>query len=108
MQAVNAIRVCVWMNIPSHHQAPFFAALRGAGADVAVRYYDAGLLSVRESQGWDKPQLNDGEAFVDDVSSGLSSLTDWRERVHVVPGYGHSIPRQLALRLAQESVEWVH
>jgi glycosyltransferase involved in cell wall biosynthesis len=35
-------------------------------------------------------------------------VADWRERVHVIPGYGDKILRSVAVILSQERVRWVH
>ena len=102
------MKVVAWMNIPSHHQAAFFHALRQADVDLLVRYYDKTHLEERRAQGWRQNDLPEGEAFVDPNLSALKTIPDYKERIHIVPGYGAPFLRQLALRLSRESVEWAH
>jgi glycosyltransferase involved in cell wall biosynthesis len=102
------IRTVVWMNIPSHHQSGFFEALRRANVDLVVRYYDAPLLAKRAADGWQTPQMQHDEVMVEPTLGALETISDWRSRVHVVPGYGIRFLRQLSAHLSRESVEWVH
>ena len=102
------MQIVIWMNIPSHHQAAFFHALRQAGVDLLVRYYDEALLDERRTQGWLQNDLPEGEAFVAPDLSVLSTISDYKERIHIVPGYGALFLRQLAALLSREAVEWVH
>lgn len=102
------MRVVIWMNIPSHHQASFFQALRQAGVDLLVRYYDKHHVEERRTQGWGECHLTEGEAFVEPDLSSLNTIPNYNERIHIVPGYGSPFLRQLALRLSRESIEWAH
>jgi len=102
------MRVVIWMNIPSHHQANFFEALRQAGVDLLVRYYAPQILEERLLQGWCQKELCKGEAIVQPTLEALESLPDYKDRIHVIPGYGTRFLRQLAAHLSQQSVEWVH
>lgn len=96
------------MNIPSHHQADFFSALRTSGLDLLVRYYDKDLLRKRQEQGWKLFELSSGEAFIEPELSSLSTIPDYKERIHIIPGYGAKFLRQLAQHLSRQSVSWVH
>ena len=107
-EAGQSMKIVIWMNIPSHHQAGFFQALRQAGVDLLVRYYDKTHLEERCAQGWRKPILPSGEAYVEPDLSALNTIPDYKERIHIVPGYGAPFLRQLATLLSRESVEWAH
>lgn len=104
------MHVVIWMSIPSHHQASFFQALRQAGVDLVVRYYDSARLQERRAQGWQQDGLAEGEAFVEPSVSALKTIPDYKERIHIVPGYGYGAPflRRLATSFSRESVEWAH
>lgn len=102
------MRVVIWMNIPSHHQADFFQALRQSGVDLLVRYYDSDLMKERRAQGWLQHDLQEGEAFVKPDLSALNTIPDYKERIHIIPGYGTPFLRRLVTLFSRESVEWAH
>lgn len=102
------MRVVIWMNIPSHHQTEFFQSIRNIGVDLLVRYYDNKILKKRFEQGWLEEKLQDGEIFVEPTLDALKTVPDYKNRLHVVPGYGTNFLRQLAKHLSQQAVEWVH
>ena len=108
MEVTLQMRVVIWMNIPSHHQADFFQALRQAGVDLLVRYYDSELLIERSTQGWGQSDLQEGETFVKPDLSALNTIPDYKERIHIVPGYGAPFLRQLVTLFSRESVAWAH
>lgn len=98
----------IWMNMPSHHQADFFSALRQARLDVIVCYYEQ-VSSQRRQMGWTSPaKLPDGEHYVPKSLDALRDIPDWRERIHVHPGYASAFLRALARHLSREGVRWVH
>lgn len=102
------MKVAIWNNMPSHYQSSFYAALREAGVDLVVRYYE-GLSKERRALGWDTGRdLPAGELVVEASPGALESVSDWRERIHVVPGYGSRFLRHLARRLSTTQVPWVH
>jgi glycosyltransferase involved in cell wall biosynthesis len=102
------MRVVIWMNMPSHHQAPFFQGLRGAGVDLSVRYY--GRVSAdRLALGWNgEPDLPAGERYVRREAPLEEQVPDWLDAVHVVPGCGSAFLRSLAARLSAAGAAWVH
>lgn len=102
------MKVCIWTVIPNHYQASFHAALRAAGVDLEVRYYEK-VHSERLAMGWgDFKELPPGEQYVQQSSEALKRVADWRERIHVLPGYASKFSRMLAMELSRTGVQWVH
>lgn len=98
----------VWWRLPSHHQSDFFAALRQAGIDVRVLYFDR-VSRSRIEQGWAEiSTLPDGEAYAYPRIKSLQTVADWRSRIHIVPGYGHFFLVMLAIFLSVNKVRWIH
>lgn len=96
------------MNMPSHHQAPFYKALRSVDIDLVVHYYGH-VNETRISMGWENTlALPAGETFVAPSLDSLASCPDWQERIHIVPGYGAAFTRQLAAHLSKIGVRWAH
>ncbi len=59
--------------------------------------------------GWeDGSQLPEGEQYVPKTVESLSRVSDWRKRIHVVPGCGDPFLRRLIGRLCREGVRWIH
>ena len=55
--------------------------MRAAGVDLRVAYY-ASVPADRRAMGWsDKPDLPEGESFVEAKLSALDAIPDWRERI---------------------------
>ncbi len=96
------------MNMPSHYQTDFFNAVRSADVDLVVHYYgrvDAGRISM----GWtNTKELPEGEVFVTPILESLEKCSDWRDRVHIIPGYGTAFTRKLASYLSTQAVRWAH
>src|SRR5689334_1620668 len=102
------MKVLVWTIVPNHYQSSFVAALRGCGIDVRICYYER-VPSERISMGWSaQSELPPGEFYVAKRISALETVPDWRERLHVVPGYGDVFLLRLATYLSREGVFWVH
>lgn len=101
-------RYLVWTIIPNHYQSAFFQALRAEGVDLEVCYYES-VHQERLQMGWgDCSNLPPQERFLPKALESLERIADWRDRIHVVPGCGDPFLRQLARRLCQEKVAWVH
>lgn len=102
------LRLLVWSSIPTHHQSAFFRALRDRGIDVVVHYLDR-VGAERLALGWDAhPALPDRERHVARSLRALDECPDWRERIHIVPGYNSVFLLRLAWFLSQQKVPWVH
>ena len=101
-------KLVIWMNMPSHHQMDYFNALRKEGIDVLVLYYGR-VKEERLSQGWhDISDLHPGECYVSPTINSLDQVADWRERIHIIPGYGNMFLRKLVRYLSRERVRWFH
>lgn len=102
------MRVCIWTMLPNHYQASFFHALRDAGVDVRVCYYDR-VNEGRRALGWSTyDTLPDGEMYVSQNAAAFTSIPDWRQRVHVVPGFSIGFTRMLAGHFSAHRTPWVH
>lgn len=101
-------KLLCWMNMPSHYQSAFFDALRSAGVNLVVHYYGR-VGDDRKAMGWESSdQLSAGEAYVPSTLEAVHMCQDWKDRVHIVPGYGTPFTRQLAAFLSSQGVRWVH
>ena len=81
------IKICFWLDIPSHHQRAFMEALHEhPGVDLQVRYR-AGFGASRLKQGWKQEVLREYESVVpagtitEEVLD--RTLPDWRSRIHI-------------------------
>jgi len=94
--------------MPTHHQSAFLQALRDDGIDLVVHYFQS-VSPARVRLGWDDPDvLPDGERGVAPELGALAAVPDWRERIHVVPGYGTWFLLRLAVHLSRQGVRWVN
>jgi glycosyltransferase involved in cell wall biosynthesis len=102
------MKVAIWANSPSPHQADFYEALRCAGVDLCVMYLGH-LRAARLAMGWSEPErMAAGENIVASPNDLTCDVPDWRERLHVVPGYSRREHRALAVMLSKAGVPWVH
>lgn len=102
------MKVLVWTSIPNHHQAALFQALRGAGMDLAVCYYEP-VPAERTQMGWSRfDDLPPGELRVERREQCIARVPDWKERIHVIPGYGSRFSLALAKVLSAQRCRWVH
>ncbi len=102
------LKLAIWTNIPNQYQQPFQQAVRNAGVDLVVRYYER-VPAQRLKMGWSSfDSLPDGEKFVEPTLSSLYEIPDWKERIHVLPGYGKPFLVRLAAKLSASGCEWVH
>jgi glycosyltransferase involved in cell wall biosynthesis len=101
------LRLLIWSSIPTHHQSGFFSALRKRDIDLVVHYYFK-VDTDRLDMGWSDPQLPAGERYVGESLRALDLCPDWRERTHVVPGYGVVFLVRLAWFLSRQRVPWLH
>lgn len=102
------MKVVQWTSVPCHIQSGFQHALRQAGVDLKVCYYE-GVTPARLGMGWSAGEhLPPGEQFVRPMLESLKAIPDWRDRVHLVPGASRSFLRQLIRHLSREKAEWAH
>lgn len=98
----------MWMNMPTHHQKSFFEALRANNIDMVVHYY--GNLSKRRlDRGWEiVGDLPANERYVQKSIRSLKLCKDWKQRYHIIPGYGSLFLLHLSLVLCLNKVNWLH
>jgi glycosyltransferase involved in cell wall biosynthesis len=102
------MKVAIWANSPSPQQADFYAALRRHNIDLRVFYLEH-LSESRRALGWTEPErLPAGETILQFTTNPLHELDDWRDLVHVIPGYSRRVHRRLAVQLSRAGVPWVH
>lgn len=98
----------IWTSIPSHHQSSFFASLRSRGMDLVVHYLQH-VTPNRLGMGWAAhDKLPDDERYVAGSLGALSLCADWRERIHIIPGYSQVFLLQLAWHLSHQQIPWLH
>lgn len=101
-------RLLIWTRIPTHHQSAFFDALRARGIDLVVHYLQH-VGAERFELGWNAhPELPPGELYAGMSLRALELCADWRERIHIVPGYSPPFLLQLAGFLSRRRVPWLH
>jgi glycosyltransferase involved in cell wall biosynthesis len=104
----DGLKLLIWTGIPTHHQAGFFAALRARNVDLIVHYYSR-VDDQRQRHGWSDPAvLPDGESYVLASLEALYRCADWRERIHIIPGYAKPFLLKLATTLSHAGVPWLH
>jgi glycosyltransferase involved in cell wall biosynthesis len=103
-----SVKVLIWTYIPTHHQTAFLQALRDRGIDLAVHYFER-VPPERVRLGWEEfPELPAGERLVAPHLASLDRCPDWKERIHVIPGYGSGFLIRLAWRLSSLGIRWIH
>ena len=101
-------RLLIWTVIPTHHHSSFIDALRKRGFDVVV-YYSARVSDDRLKLGWGAfESLPAGEHYVPKNLSAIKLCHDWRERIHILPGYIDPFFIGIALILSVRGIPWVH
>lgn len=100
------MKICIWMNIPSHHQHFFFEALNARkDTELAVRYYDSILLERRRAQGWIVPELEPYAAF-----AGVETIAapELRDHIHIIPTFDRDRGERLSALAVQHGLKWCH
>lgn len=101
-------RLLIWTSIPTHHQSSFFEALRSREIDLVVHYLEH-VNATRLGLGWHShDELPPGERYTGPSLRALELCADWRDRIHIVPGYGRPFLLQLAWFLSGQHVPWLH
>jgi glycosyltransferase involved in cell wall biosynthesis len=104
----RTMKLAIWAKSPSPQQSDFYEALRQFGVDLRVLYLER-LRDARLALGWQQPKvLSRGETILGPRGDPFQFLQDWRERLHVVPGYSRPAYRQAARDLSRAGVPWVH
>jgi len=101
-------RLLIWTSIPTHHQSSFFEALRARRIDLTVHYLDH-VNEMRLGLGWHPHEaLPAGERYAGSSLRALELCADWRERIHIIPGYSRLFLLELAWFLSSQRVPWLH
>jgi glycosyltransferase involved in cell wall biosynthesis len=93
--------------MPSHHQSALFAALRNLGVDLVVRYYGT-VTRDRVRLGWEVPKALPPYAAYVTSPTELGGVTDWRHRIHLLPGYASWFLTVMRRRLDATGTYWCH
>jgi len=104
------LKLCIWMNMPSHHQHGFFQALaRFPNIDLAVRYYEE-VSDERKHLGWniDKVFMPYELDIHCDLNYALATMKDWKERIHIIPGFSSIFLNKLLELIINNNVKWIH
>lgn len=102
-------KLCIWMNIPSHHQSAFFKALDGRNdIDLQVRYFEE-VSQSRAAEGWgciyNLASYEGCVAGKREPEAMLQTLPDWKERVHLISA---NFSQELIDLFCDEKVNWCH
>jgi glycosyltransferase involved in cell wall biosynthesis len=93
--------------VPNHYQCSFFAALRDAGVDLQVRYYQR-VRPDRLKMGWrEYENLPSGEQYLSN-GNPLATMSDWEGRIHAFSACNASVLWQMMKTLSKRGVYWVH
>ena len=103
------LKVCVWMDVPSHYQGAFFRALDERD-DVDLQVcYTKGVSRHRVAQGWSSDHeympyelCFNGEEDSDKI---LTHVPEWPERIHVISS---QISSRLIDCFCANNVRWCH
>ncbi|MEI6891694.1 MAG: glycosyltransferase family 4 protein [Pontiella sp.] len=103
------LKICIWMNIPSHYQSAFFDALDSRhDVDLRVVYF-RGISQDRAAEGWSgEHAYKSFESVVDDGTSPegmVKTVSDWEHRVHIISGYFSS---KLIDYFCKNKIRWCH
>ena len=103
------MKICIWMNMPSHHQSAFFSAIEAhSNIDLQVRYYEK-VPETRKRLGWqDGNNLASNQTNINNAIDLDNSLPDWKERIHVIPGFSSVFLKELIDLIIKEDVQWIH
>lgn len=105
-----SLKICIWMNIPSHHQSAFFQALEVRNdVDLKVIYLH-GASHDRAAEGWrDSHECQPFECIAEGVvpveSIVEQLLPDWTERIHLISS---SFTSELIDLFCKKRISWCH
>lgn len=103
------LRICVWMDAPSHYQGAFFKALDERDDVDLLVCYMKGVSPHRVAQGW-----NSGHEYMpyelcfngeEDSDKVLSQVSEWPKRIHVI---SYQISRRLVDYFCANDVQWCY
>ena len=103
------LKLCIWMNIPSHYQSAFFQAVdHRDDIDLRVVYF-SGASQDRAAEGWKNDHTsNPYETFAEEGSNPgalVEAVDEWQERIHIISGYFSS---ELIDWFCKHDIPWCH
>ncbi len=100
------MRLVYWTNYPNVHQRALIDALRAAGHDVEVCYFDR-YAGYRALLGWVEPEaLPPQERRVRTLRAARAAIPDYDARTVLLGGYSHPVFWANALRCALRRQPW--
>lgn len=101
------MKLVIWMNQPSHHQAQFFDELNEKCEYFQVYYYDK-IPSTRSEMGWNKDfQIKSYEKYINHQEFKIN-LDELKKYIHILPGYGHPLLLKLRNEFSKNGIKWIH
>lgn len=101
------MKLVIWMNQPSHHQAQFFDELNEKCEYFQVYYYDK-IPSTRSEMGWNKDfQIKFYEKYINHQEFKIN-LDELKKYIHILPGYGHPLLLKLRNEFSKNGIKWIH
>lgn len=101
------LNLCVWMNLPSHHQTQFFKSLNNKINQFKVYYYGS-VSKSRKDMGWATDiVLCDYEEYIDSNNYDID-LEVMKNYIHILPGYGHPLLVKLRKLFSENGIKWIH
>jgi glycosyltransferase involved in cell wall biosynthesis len=101
-------KICIWMNMPSHHQSAFFEALdKHKDINLQVRYYGK-TTNDRKKLGWNEYKLKYYEKYIENLTDIDNSLNEWRDRIHIIPGFSSDFLKKLIDLIIKKNLKWIH
>lgn len=101
-------KICFWLNTKSNHQNSFLRELNSNKAiDLQVRYISKPSQN-RIDIGWDNSNLEDYELYVSTFHEAISSLEDYKERIHIILGNKITFSQELINLFIKENIKWAH
>lgn len=103
------LKLCIWMNIPSHYQSAFFQALEYC-ADIELRVvYFKGASQDRAAEGWkDGHATKPYERFVENGSSPgalVEAVDGGQDWIHIISG---NFSSELVDWFCKHGTAWCH
>lgn len=101
------IKICIWMNVKTHHQNAFFDAIAADSRfDLQVRYF-ATLPEELLTKGYDGgivfTSYEKSVSCCNSPREMIKTVPDWRERIHIS---GYSFCPELIHFFAAEKARW--
>lgn len=101
-------KLLLWENIPSIHHQGFIKALIDKNIDIQVRYFEK-FHNERKKQKWNIDLIDGVEKCIDDdVETALKTVSNWKERIHIIPGNSYKFINDLLEVFIKNNVKWIH